>query len=714
MKEDIPAFCLGLLATSLQILILREFNAYFYGNELTFGIVLASWLFWGGMGSLAAGRRKTAPGRSAVTFFVILVFPLALAAIRFSRYFFGLLPGEIVGGLPILVMSLGVCAILGFPLGVLFVSNVSFRNGDIRRVYIYESLGAFAAGPLVYVLLVFFPSSWVAAASVGAAVVLLVVWSMERRPSPALTAGLLALLAAFGLADLPVQTAYWHPLALIASRDSRYGRLQVVRLHEQITLYDNNSPVFSFPDPASAEESVHFAMLQRPEAFRVLLIGGGAAQTLEETLKYSNARVDCVELDPDIIRMTRRYVRAGNSDVLSSERVRIIMEDGRSFLRKSDDHYDAILLNLPEPATAQSNRFYTKEFFDLAKRRLRPGGVFSFIVGSSENAIGPELRELLASLFATLSAVFPETQVIPGDRNIFLGSTDRLTIDPEEMVRRIAASGLSLRHLDARMLESRLHPLRVEYLNEALAATHPRINSDLAPVSFFLQGAFWSSQFKGPVGTALRALSGFPVAGLLGGPLLLFTLFLARMRWKKEEKGFSLVPLFVMGLTTIIGEIVLLVWFQALHGYLYGRVALLLSTFMLGLFLGASLPIRSNRPSFTQLAAIQAAFLVLLAAFRLFIPYHLPEVIAFAILCLFGLLGGRLFVVSNLLFLLNQKDYGRGYGIDLVGSFIGALVTASLLVPLAGLTRVVEAVILLNAICLLFLLSRPKAAPDSC
>jgi spermidine synthase len=168
-----------------------------------------------------------------------------------------------------------------------------------------------------------------------------------------------------------------------------------------------------------------------------------------------------------------------------------------------------------------------------------------------------------------------------------------------------------------------------------------------------------------------------------------------------------------MGLTTIVAEIVLLIWFQALYGFLYGRIALLLSTFMLGLFLGALLGTRISRPTYRWLAAIQIGFMLLLGLFRMALPARLPEVLAFLILFFLGILGGGLFVVSNRLYLRVRADYGRGYGLDLVGSFIGALVTSSLLIPLAGLSRVIDSVILLNAIGLLFLLTRPKHRPAS-
>jgi spermidine synthase len=198
------------------------------------------------------------------------------------------------------------------------------------------------------------------------------------------------------------------------------------------------------------------------------------------------------------------------------------------------------------------------------------------------------------------------------------------------------------------------------------------------------------------------------VSWLLGLPLLLFLALLLVLRAKKRESIFSLLPLAIMGLTTIVAEIVLLIWFQALYGFLYGRIALLLSTFMLGLFLGSLLSTRINRPTYGWLAAVQAGFLLLLVLFRLAIPARLPEVLPFIILLVLGILGGSLFAVSNRIYLRARADYGRGYGLDLIGSFVGALVTSSILIPLAGLSRVIDSIILLNVMGLVFLLTRPR------
>jgi spermidine synthase len=710
LRKDLPAFLLGLVATAFQVLLLREFSAYLSGNELTLGIILASWLLWVGLGSLAAGRLKSPPVPSSFYFLVLFLFPFALSAVRFCRFLFHLVPGEIVGLLPVTIMSLGLCGLIGLPLGALFVLNVNRQAGDIGRVYILECLGAVAAGPVVYLLLPLSGSSWATAAILSGAVGFSLLWTERRLPVLAGTIGLTVLLSGFWLADLPSQRAYWKPFELIATRDTRYSRLQLIQTQGQFSLYSNTAPVYSLPDPGAAEEAVHFAMLQNPEAGHVLLIGGGAGGALSELLKYPAARIDYLELDPEIIRLSQFFLGDIEKGDLSADRVQIVLLDGRTFLQRTEGIYEAIILDLPEPSTAQLNRFYTLEFFRLARRHLTPSGVLSFLLPSSEAALGPDLLPFLSSVHATLSEVFPEVRVVPGERSVFLASAGPLTLESAEINRRIASLGLSTRFLGSRSIGSRLHPLRVRQLDDQLSTGPRRLNSDYSPVGFFLNAALWSSQFRGPGPGILRFFSKVSISWLLGLPLLLFALLLLVLRARRQEATFSLLPLALMGLTTIVAEIVLLVWFQALYGFLYGRIALLLSTFMLGLFLGALLSARIKSLTSGPLAWLQAGFLLLLVLFRLAIPVRLPEALAYVILLLLGLLGGGLFVVSNRLYLRLRKDYGRGYALDLFGSFFGALLTSSIFIPLAGLARVIESVIVLNAMGFLFLLTRPKKA----
>ncbi len=709
MKKSLPPFLLGFIATSFQILLLREFNAHFYGNELTFGLVLAAWLFWGGLGSISASRCKLrSKDFASVYYLVVFLFSLCLLGLRFSRFALGILPGELTGLLPVLGLSLGFCLLVSLPLGALFVFNVGRAEGRLAAVYVLESLGAAVAGLVVYFFLLPFFSSWLIAVLIGATCLVLIFFSVDEKKNALVLTVVLTFLAVLAIADLPSQKTYWKPFRLVASKDSRYGRLQAIKTQEQVSLYSNSLQVYSYPDRAAAEESVHFALLQNPEAKAVLLIGGGAGGSLTEILKYPYTQPDYVELDPEIIRFSRRFLPPEMRKNLASPRLHLFFKDGRAFLQKAEKTYDQIVLNLPEPTTAQINRFYTREFFLLARKRLAPGGVFSFSVPSAENYIGKELQLFLSSIYATLAGTFPEIKVVPGARNIFLASGRPLILDPDELGRRIEAYGLETAFVSPPFLPSRLHPLRRSYLEERIQSEPGRINSDLAPVSFYFQTLLWSSQFHGLEAEMLKFFSRLPLFWLLDFPLAFFLLVFMYVAIKRKKGHFFLAPLAVMGFTTIVAEIIILVWFQALYGYLYGAIALLLSTFMLGLFFGGWTSSRRRQVTFFRLLIVQSGFVILLLLIRFIITTRPPQLLPFLFLLVLGYLGGDLFIVSNRLYLKQKADYGIGYGLDLLGSFGGALITSALLIPLAGLPLLLKYLLLLNFFCFLFLLLRPR------
>ena len=487
LKFSPAAFLLGLLAASFQIFLLREFAAQFFGNELVFGLVLAAWLFWGGCGSLWASGRDAGRKRSSAFFFgVLLLAPACFAGLRFTRSILGLLPGEWIGLGPILVFAVVLSFFLNFPLGAIFVFTVK-AEGPLPRVYLWESIGAASGGLLTYFVLIPLLSNWGGLAFIGAASAAAVFFLSDRRKTALVFSLALAAWIAFFVSDIPSQALAWRPFTLVRTKDSLYGKLQVIRTSEQITLYDNSMRVYSFPDPASAEESVHFALLQRPEAGRVLLVGGGVGGSLTEILKYPRTEVDYVELDPEIIRLSELFRSDTEKESFRNPRVHLVYDDGRAFLERSSAIYDVVILNLPEPSSAQINRFYTREFFVRAREKLAGGGVFSFRVPSAENYIRPELQEFLSVMARTLRQAFPEVKVVPGDSNIFLASAATLTVDSEDLIRTLRRLGLNNRYVTPERLPARLHPLRVEALRTKIESGPGGVNSDLHPDQLFLQ-----------------------------------------------------------------------------------------------------------------------------------------------------------------------------------------------------------------------------------
>ncbi|MBN1223628.1 MAG: hypothetical protein JXB23_10285, partial [Candidatus Aminicenantes bacterium] len=436
----------------------------------------------------------------------------------------------------------------------------------------------------------------------------------------------------------------------------------------------------------------------------ILLIGGGVGGGLRQALKYPGFHIDYVELDPDIIRISVPYLPAKEQAALNNERVKIHYQDGRSFLQRTKERYDIIILNLPEPSTAQLNRFYTLEFFLRAKRKLADGGVFSFRVPSAENYISKSLQNFLSSLFFTLKEAFPEVIIIPGDTNIFLASEHPLSLDWKRMATLIEALGLANTYVIPQTLFSRLSPLRINRLRQTVLSGQRTINRDLAPISYFFDSVLWSTQFGGIESKLFSRLAKIKTFWLLDFPLILFLFILFILGLKKNPVSYSLTPLAVMGFTTIVTEILLIIAYQAFNGYLYQRIALLIASFMIGLSCGAYFGMKRKKARFSQVILSQSGFILLLLPCYFAFRTQPPEILFFLFLFGIGFLGGALFIVSNRLFLRQRQNYGLGYGLDLLGSFAGAIAVSSVLVPLVGLLPLFKYLLLLNSFCLVFLI----------
>ena len=119
----------------------------------------------------------------------------------------------------------------------------------------------------------------------------------------------------------------------------------------------------------------HFplAALDHPPE-RALVICFGMGTTFRSAMSWG-IKVDAVDLVPGVPKMFDRF-HADAARILADPRGRIIIDDGRRFLRRGTDLYDVITLDPPPPIeSAASSLLYSVEFYQAAKRRLKPNGI---------------------------------------------------------------------------------------------------------------------------------------------------------------------------------------------------------------------------------------------------------------------------------------------------------------------------------------------------
>ena len=573
---------LGVSCVMTQLALLRELLGAFSGNELVLGVVLGNWLLLMGVGAwLGCGADKfQKPFAVLIALQIwVAVVPLAqvflLRALRNVIFIRGAEVGPAETVVSAFVLLLPYCVSAGGAL-TLACSLLARQAGaaGVGQVYVLDSLGGIAGGALFSFVLV----RWLdhAAILIYPAVLNLVIagllgFNFGHKWLAAIAGFLvIAVISLAAAVDLDgISTALQYPRQHIVARaNSPYGKLLVTESDGQFDFIENGVPLTSTRDDQHVEETVHFAMAQRPEARTVLLVGGGISGTAREILKYKVRRVDYAELDPAILDFGRKYLPQN----LADNRIRIINADGRQFIRQTGEKYDVVILDLPEPSTAQLNRFFTVEFFAEVKRALAPGGVVSFALGHYENYVSPELARMLASATQSLRPSFQHILVIPGGR-VFVDASDGSLFT--NIASRIEQQGIATKLMNRHYLDAMLTPDRWADMQRALAQP-AALNTDFSPVLYFYHLRHWTSQFQIGFG-AMQVLL-----------LVLLGFYLVRLR------GAALV-LFASGVAGTALEMVLLLAFQVLCGSVYQQVCVIVTVFMAGLALGAMMANRSSR-----------------------------------------------------------------------------------------------------------------------
>jgi spermidine synthase len=753
-----------------QLALMRELLCAFAGNEMVLGIALGLWLLLTGLGTSLGRTADKLRNLLAVLFtaqIFIAVIPLAqvfaVRALRNVVFVRGAEVGVTGTVLSAAVLLLPFCIVAGYTLTL--ACSILSRRGDASgagRVYVADSLGSVVGGALFSFVLVRFLDH-IALLAVPALLNLAIAAWLGRATSrplapslspaggggeggpseagpgegdppkaPAVPLGnplrweifiltLVAGIAAFVWlinADALSTSLQFPGQNVLFRANSPYGRLVVTESGGQTNFIENGIAVVSTPNVEQVEETAHYAMAQRPDARRVLLVSGGVAGVAKEILKYNVAGVDCVELDPLVIETGRRFLPEHFAD----PRIHVIATDARQFVRQTTNRYDVVILALPDPSTAQLNRFFTVEFFSGVKRVLADGGVLSFALGRYENYVSPELAQLLASAHRSLKQSFANILALPGGRVFFLASDGPLHGD---IAARVEAQGVSTKLVNRHYLDATLTADRMADIERAVSQP-AAMNRDFSPMLYFYHLRHWMSQFTLSFGVLQAVL------------LLLLLVYLIRLR------GPALV-LFASGFAGSALEVVLLLAFQVLCGSVYHQVGVIVTVFMAGLAVGAAwanrpsvrpfggassaspinLGPRVTQPSETNAARSESAphqrqarclshLAFAIAALALLLPALLfslnrlssaipafvviQAVIALLTLILAVLVGAQFPLANRLQFDGTATGVSRLYTADFVGASLGALLASTLLIPLLGVTGVCLLTAALNAL----------------
>ena len=213
-----------------------------------------------------------------------------------------------------------------------------------------------------------------------------------------------------GYEVLYAKDTQYHRVAVVEDTTSRYLRFDS---SFQSGMYRGQP----FRTRFDYTDYLQLALAYNAGAKRILFIGlGGGSAPKRIWRDFPGLELDAVELDPDVVDVAYRFFELPRDPRLTVE-----VEDGRRYLARNEGPWDAIVI---DAFYSDSVPFHlaTREFLELARSRLAPGGVIATnVIGA---VAGAESR-LLRSMLRTYRTVFPTVAVHP-----VLGPSDS---DPDEV-----------------------------------------------------------------------------------------------------------------------------------------------------------------------------------------------------------------------------------------------------------------------------------------
>jgi spermidine synthase/MFS family permease len=198
---------------------------------------------------------------------------------------------------------------------------------------------------------------------------------------------------------------------ILQTKDSQYHRIAVVEDDTSRYLrFDSSFQSGMYRDDPyrtrfAYSDYLQLAFAYRPDAKRILFVGLGGASAQKRTWRdFPSVRIDTVELDAEVVKAAYRWF-----ELPRDPRLKVEVQDGRRFLATNEGPWDAIVV---DAFYSDSIPFHlaTREFLELARSRLTPGGVLvSNIIGAVRGA----QSRLFRSMLRTYRSVLPTVAIHP-------------------------------------------------------------------------------------------------------------------------------------------------------------------------------------------------------------------------------------------------------------------------------------------------------------
>ncbi|MCX7679892.1 MAG: hypothetical protein N2316_11845 [Spirochaetes bacterium] len=699
------AFYIGFASAIGQVLLIRELLTVFRGNEFIIGVIFTGWF----LGVFFGARFNSVSSNDVLEKRVVLsylAFPLVLLAfvhfIHLIPIFMRRTPGNFFPLTAEFALSffftIPVSFFVGYffpPLVTLYANRVKEKSGGM--IYLIESFGACVGGILFsFVFIELLNPMGICAILIACAFAIFIAQSGKKW-----LAGLIIIPCfLFYFSEDVERTLFryvWNKTQ--ASTLLRYDRTKYQTIFlgyndQQISVYGDGVLYYTIPDRYEIRHLFHFiqALRNGKKNEELILFGSGPGSLPYNLLRTDISTLAYFEIDPKLFRTIEpyriRFYRTGPED----NRLAVISQDLRYFLKNSDERFHMIICFPPPPHNANLNRYYTKEFFQMCREKLKSDGIFITSLSGFSSALEREQRDYLASIYRSFSKVFPTHLKTSGEIIYLVGvnGNPSVSLDPERILKNYSQRSMALKKMpiETALLENFsptelsvfFEKTRIEYFNNTVVpyASHIAENTDRQPFAYWRYILHSAAKERSLLYGILKNYEYFLIFLLAITALVL--------SWVLKKHGFLQFAgsflIFVIGMSSMAGVLIMIMLYQNFYGVVYYRISLINALFMLGLTVGSFLATRFN---IQTLVGIKVGMVVTLGALFVF-TYVGSEFLFWPILIVFSTLCGIAF--PALFSLLSKGNYQTTASnldsMEFFGSIIGSVGTTVFL-PMLGI-----------------------------
>jgi spermidine synthase len=370
-------------------LIAGALASYLLGDSITqFSIVIGSYLFAMGIGSFLSRYIRKAPvarfiwielmvavfgGFSSTVLFLVFAYT---EGFRVMLYFF--------------VISIGILVGLEIPLLMRILKDRFVFRDVVAHVLTFDYLGALGASLLFPLVLV--PELGLVRSAIlfGIINALVALWGTHlfRDQVGSLARIRLACLVVLALLVAGMFTAKRVIAAadeslyadeVVFAKDTRYQRIVLTQWKDDTRLFLNSHLQFSSRDEYRYHEAlVHPGLSAIVAPKHVLVLGGGDGLAVREILRYPSIEsITLVDLDSEMTTLFRNnpLLTKLNLGSLNSPKLRIVNQDAYPWLEKTDQTFDFVIIDFPDPTNYSLGKLYTSGFYRLLSHRVSRTGM---------------------------------------------------------------------------------------------------------------------------------------------------------------------------------------------------------------------------------------------------------------------------------------------------------------------------------------------------